>query len=159
MKTFVRKPHTVKAQLYTQEMQDKFIALGRNEEENPIPVGLESVPKARFNWNWYTNKLELLVIGSSYSVSIPVCVGDYIVEENGTFRVCSPGPFLTKYQEVNENENENEKKLEICDLLTQSMGGTNPKIRAITHKYFRTKEVLYGAKIKFIPENGKNRIK
>lgn len=94
MQNFRKKPVLIQAQQYTQEMQDTFIALGNNENENPISVKLDFIPDARLEWNRQTQELEIKTLEGSHIVS----VNDYIIRGvKGEYYPCKPDIFMSTY--------------------------------------------------------------
>lgn len=78
---YTHKPIKITAVEYTQEMQNIFIALGKNPKENPIDVKLPQLLTAPLTWNWHTKKLHLRSDKNLFGYSIgekEIRVGDYI---------------------------------------------------------------------------------
>lgn len=94
MKDFRKKPVVIQAKQYTQEMQDAFVSLGKNEKENPISVTLDFIPDAVLEWNWHVKKLEIRTLEGSHIVS----VGDFIIRGvKGEYYPCKPDIFVSTY--------------------------------------------------------------
>jgi hypothetical protein len=97
MQNFRKKPVVIQAKQYTQEMQEAFIALGKNEKENPISVKLDFIPEAELEWNWHTKQLEIRTLEGAHIVSI----GDFIIKGiKGEFYPCKPDIFEATYEAV-----------------------------------------------------------
>ncbi len=103
MKKFRRKPVIVEAKQYTQQMQDAFIALGKNDKQNPVTVSLEFMPHAKLEWNWHINQLETRVPQSGgFTMVNQISVGNYIIngDKKGQYFVCSEAFFEETYEAV-----------------------------------------------------------
>ena len=94
MKTYKRKPSEIKAFQYTQEMQDKFVALGVGYNENPINVSLEGVEDGILEWNW---SIKQLMISERYWEA-RVMVGNYIFLEHGEYGVITESELKEEYE-------------------------------------------------------------
>lgn len=95
MDTYIHKPVIIQAQQYTKEMYDKFVALGKRENENPIILELDFAPGIEFEWNWYSREL-------SRPFGMPISVGEYIVNDADGYGIMAKEYFESNYQKVSQ---------------------------------------------------------
>ena len=97
MQNFRKKPVVIQAQQYTQEMQDAFVASGKSKWSNPVSAKLDFIPDAKLEWNWHTQKLEIMTLEGSHTVS----VNDFIIRGvKGEYYPCKPDIFEATYELV-----------------------------------------------------------
>lgn len=98
MKTYKVKPYEVEAFQMTKEIYERLIAMGKNEDENPVTVNLDELPGIKLEWNWHTQKLSLYCEPGEVYVNI----GDYIVNTGNFLHVRLKDSFLGDFEEVKE---------------------------------------------------------
>lgn len=100
MDKYTYKPAVFFAKQYTKEMQDKFIALGKNPKENPIRVELDFITDAELFWNWHTKQLEIEKDPKEGCKIIEV--NDFIVQSSdGDYSILKPDKFYSMFQKIN----------------------------------------------------------
>lgn len=96
MKNYRKKPVVIQAKQYTQEMQDKFIALGKCE--TPVAVTLDEIDGANFKWDAQTKKLSIDTLEGDQHI---VSVNDFIIRGvQGEHYACKPDIFEKTYEAV-----------------------------------------------------------
>ncbi len=81
MKKFRKKTTEVYAFQFTKELQKGLIAMGKNENENPVDITLPQIPNVKAYWNWHLQELYIYNFNAESAVKLNNWIVSYDMKE------------------------------------------------------------------------------